>query len=130
MLIGRLTKQPELRFTAGAGVAVATFTLAVDRTFKNANGEREADFINIRCWRKIAELVANNLDKGRLVAVSGSIQTGKYTAQDGSTRYTTEVVADEVKFLDRPKDGAATGVSNESAPDGFTPLGEDDDVPW
>lgn len=128
VLIGRLTKQPELRFTAGAGVAVATFTLAVDRAFKNANGEREADFINIRCWRKLAELVANNLDKGRLVAVSGSIQTGKYTAQDGTTRYTTEVVADEVKFLDRPKDGAATG-GNESAPDGFVSL-DDDDVPW
>ena len=99
-VIGRLTRDPELRFTSGTGNAVATFSLAVDRNYVSQSGQREADFINIVCWRKLAELVANNLSKGRLVAVSGSIQTRKYQAQDGSNRYVTEIVAEEVKFLD------------------------------
>lgn len=138
VLIGRLTKDPELRFTAGSGIAVATFTLAVDRNFVGQSGQREADFINIRCWRKLAELVANNLSKGRLVAVSGSIQTGKYTAQDGTTKYTTEVVADEVKFLDRGnKEGAspfrepsAGGQGQHGADADFFPVEGDDDIPF
>ncbi|WP_027309309.1 single-stranded DNA-binding protein [Caloramator sp. ALD01] len=104
ILIGRLTKDPELKFTPNSGIAIANFTLAVDRPYLNAEGKREADFIPVICWRKLAENVANNLNKGRLVAVSGSIQTRKYQAQDGSTRYATEVVAEEVKFLDWPKD--------------------------
>ncbi|MBZ4662795.1 MAG: single-stranded DNA-binding protein [Caloramator sp.] len=103
ILIGRLTKDPELKFTPSSGIAVANFTLAVDRNYTNQEGKREADFIPVICWRKLAENVANNLNKGRLVAVSGSIQTRKYQAQDGSTRYATEVVAEEVKFLDWPK---------------------------
>lgn len=133
VLIGRLTKDPELRFTAGSGIAVATFTLAVDRNFVNQSGQREADFINIRCWRKLAELVANNLSKGRLVAVSGSIQTGKYTAQDGTTRYTTEVVADEVKFLDRgnKENTSPSGPQGHDDSDaGFFPVEGDDDIPF
>lgn len=133
VLIGRLTKDPELRFTAGSGIAMATFTLAVDRNFVNQSGQREADFINIRCWRKLAELVANNLSKGRLVAVSGSIQTGKYTAQDGTTRYTTEVVADEVKFLDRAnKEGSSPSgpQGNDGSDEGFFPVEGDDDIPF
>lgn len=103
-LIGRLTRDPELRFTSANDVPVTNFTLAVDRPFKNQNGEREADFIRIVVWRKLAEICANNLGKGRLVAVFGRIQTGSYETAEGQKRYTTDIVADEVQFLDYPKD--------------------------
>src|SRR5690606_37090477 len=79
--------------------------IAVDRPYKNQQGEREADFFPIVTWRKLAEVVAYNLTKGRLVAVEGRLQTRSYTAQDGSTRWVTEVVADNVRFLDWPKYG-------------------------
>ena len=91
-LIGRLTRDPELRYT-GSNTAVATFSLAVNRPFTNQAGEREADFINIVVWRKQAENVCNFLDKGRLVSVDGRLQTGSYTDKDGNRRFTTDVVA-------------------------------------
>ncbi|SHF17058.1 single-stranded DNA-binding protein [Caloramator proteoclasticus] len=124
ILIGRLTKDPELKFTPSSGIAVANFTLAVDRNYTNQEGKREADFIPVICWRKLAENVANNLTKGRLVAVSGSIQTRKYQAQDGSNRYVTEVVAEEVKFLDWPKDKP-----QENIPDNFVEV-EGEELPF
>ena len=99
VLIGRLTAKPELRYT-GSNVPFARFSLAVNRTFTSANGERETDFINIVIWRKQAENVCNYLDKGSLVSVEGRIQTGSYDAQDGTKRYTTDVVADSVEFLE------------------------------
>ncbi|MEG2609148.1 MAG: single-stranded DNA-binding protein [Bacilli bacterium] len=102
-LIGRLTKDPEMRLTPGTGNSVTNFSLAVDRNYVSQNGQREADFINIVCWRKLAEHVANNLSKGRLIAVAGSIQTRKYQNGDGSNRYITEILAEEVKFLDYAK---------------------------
>ena len=92
-LVGRLTAKPELRYTGG-NVPYTRFSLAVNRTFNNAQGERETDFINIIVWRRQAENIANYLDKGSRVSVEGRIQTGSYTAQDGSKRYTTDVVAD------------------------------------
>ena len=98
-LIGRLTRDPELRYT-GSNTAVATFSLAVNRNFSNQQGEREADFINIVVWRKQAENVKNYIHQGSQVAIDGRIQTGSYDAQDGTKRYTTEVVADNVQFLD------------------------------
>ncbi len=98
VLIGRLTKDPELRYTA-SGIAVARFTLAVDRGFKNQQGEKQADFIPITVWRGAAESCAKHLAKGRLVAVAGRIQTGHYD-KDGKRVYTTDVVADEVQFLE------------------------------
>jgi len=98
VLIGRLTKDPDLRYTQ-SGVAVATFFLAVNRNFTNSQGEREADFIPVVVWRAQAENCAKYLNKGRLVAVAGRIQTRSYE-QDGQRRYTTEVVADEVTFLE------------------------------
>ena len=107
ILIGRLTRDPELRFTPANGVAVATFTIAVDRPFLNQKGEREADFIKIVTWRKLAENCGNMLHKGRLVGVCGRLQVRSYETQDGQRRYVTEVVADEVQFLDRPKDSAS-----------------------
>lgn len=124
-LIGRLTKDPELRFTQGTGNAVAGFSLAVERAYKDAQGNKQADFINIVVWRKLAEHVANNLTKGRLVAVSGSIQTRKYQAQDGSNRYVTEIVADEVKFLDwgNKEGGAPAQAHRASAPQNETSQG-------
>ncbi|MGO5064403.1 single-stranded DNA-binding protein [Clostridium sporogenes] len=99
VLIGRLTKDPELRFTPGNGTAVATFTLAVDRRFSK-DGQREADFIPIVVWGKQAESTANYMSKGKLMGVSGRIQTRSYEAKDGTRRYVTEVIAEEVKFLE------------------------------
>lgn len=107
VLIGRLTKDPELRYTPN-GVAVATFTLAVDRNRKNAQGERETDFINIVVWQKQAENVANYLSKGKLAAVDGRLQIRSYDGQDGQRRWMTEVVADTVRFLS-PKDSGGAG---------------------
>lgn len=100
VLIGRLTKDPELRFTPNNGTAVATFTLAVDRRFSGQNGQREADFIPIVVWGKQAESTANYMNKGKLMAVHGRIQTRSYDAKDGSKRFVTEVIAEEVKFLE------------------------------
>ena len=97
-LIGRLTRDPELRYTPN-GVAVCKFTLAVDRAFSK---EKETDFIPIVVWQKLAEACGNNLGKGRLVAVSGRLQIRTYE-KDGQKRYITEVVAGEVKFLDYKK---------------------------
>lgn len=100
VLIGRLTRDPELRYTAGSGVPVATFTLAVDRPFANQQGERETDFINIVTWRKLAENCANHLKKGRLVAVTGRLQIRSYDDSQGIRRKASEVVADNVRFLE------------------------------
>ena len=99
ILIGRLTKDPELRYTT-SNTPVATFTLAVNRTFTNQSGEREADFINIVVWRKQAENCKNYINQGSQVAVEGRIQTRSYDDQNGQKRYVTEVVADNVQFLD------------------------------
>ena len=99
MLIGRLTGKPELRYT-GSNLPYARFSLAVNRNFSNAQGQRETDFINIVVWRKQAENVCNFLDKGSLVSVEGRIQTGSYDDKDGNKRYTTDIVADSVQFLE------------------------------
>ena len=98
ILIGRLTRDPELRYTS-SNIPTASFSIAVDRTFTNQNGEREADFINIVVWRKQAENCKNYLTKGSQVAIEGRIQTRSYDGQDGQKRYVTEVVADNVQFL-------------------------------
>jgi len=101
ILIGRLTKDPELRYTP-SGVAVAQFTLAVDRPFSREQGEREADFIPIVTWRQLAETCANYLRKGRLAAVEGRMQVRNYENNEGRRVYVTEVVADNVRFLESP----------------------------
>lgn len=106
-LIGRLTKNPDTRYTPN-GVAVTTFTLAVDRPFKNQAGEKETDFIQIVTWNKLAENCANHLGKGRLVAVEGRLQIRSYEAQDGQKRRVAEVVAGNVQFLDRAKESQDT----------------------
>lgn len=106
VLVGRLTKDPELKYTQ-TGVAVTRFTLAVNRAFQNAAGEREADFVQCVAWRKQAENVANFLKKGSLVGVDGRIQTGSFEGQDGKRVYTTEVVADSTQFLEPRGTGSA-----------------------
>ena len=102
VLIGRLVKDPELRYTPGSGVAVTTFTLAVDRPYTNQQGTRDTDFINIVTWRKLAENCANYLQKGRLVAVAGRLQIRSYDDSQGVRRKSSEVVANEVRFLEKP----------------------------
>lgn len=99
VLVGRLTKEPDLKYTPN-GVAVATFTIAVNRTFSNQQGDRDADFINCVVWRKPAENAANYLRKGSLAGVEGRIQSRSYEGQDGKKVYVTEVVADAVQFLE------------------------------
>lgn len=144
-LIGRLTKDPELRYTP-SGVAVARFTLAVNRTFKK-EGEQQADFINVVTWRKTAENTANFLRKGSLAGVGGRIQTGSYDGQDGKKVFTVEVVADNVQFLE-PKsannapngNGNTNGYqqqqnspqSNYGGQEAFSPSGtiDDSDLPF
>ena len=112
VLVGRLTKDPDLRYTP-SGVAVTTFTLAVNRPFSNQQGEREADFINCVVWRKPAENVANFLKKGSLAGVDGRIQTRNYEGQDGRRVYVTEVLAESVQFLE-PRNSSSSNSRNDN----------------
>ncbi len=112
-LVGRITAKPELRYT-GSNVPYTRFTVAVNRTFNNAQGEREADFIGVIVWRRTAENVVNYLDKGSQVSITGRIQTGSFTDKDGNRRYTTDVVADNVQFLDSKRQSEAR--TNEPSP--------------
>ena len=99
VLIGRLTRDPEVRYTAGTQMAVCTFTVAIDRPMK-AGSEKQTDFPRVTCFGKQAENCERFLAKGRLVGVQGRIQTGSYTNKDGATVYTTDVVSDRVEFLE------------------------------
>lgn len=126
ILIGRLTRDPELRYTNNEGVAVANFTIAVDRPFTSSSGEKETDFVRIIAWKKQAENCANYLAKGRLVAVEGRLQIRSYEDRDGIKRTITEVVANSVVFL---PDGKGKG-GNDSSPQDGGYAGNDDDVPF
>lgn len=113
ILIGRLTREPELRYTTG-GRAIATFTLAVDRPYTPQNGEKETDFIKIVAWGKLGEAAAQNLGKGRLVAVDGRLQVESYE-KDGTKRLDAKVFADSIRYLSWPKkDG-----DKDSTPEDF-----------
>ena len=114
VLIGRLTRDPELRYT-GNNIPSATFSIAVNRNFTNQSGEREADFINIVVWRKQAENCKNYLTKGSQVAIEGRIQTRNYDGQDGKKVYVTEVVADNVEFLGSKNSSGNSNNMNGSA---------------
>lgn len=130
VLIGRLTKDPELRYTP-SGKAVTVIRLAVDRGTTNAQGEKETDFIDIVVWERQAESVANYLKKGRLVAVQGRLQIRQYETQDGQRREKAEVVAHQVRFLDRGKDGDhGAGAAGGEAMGGELRFNDDDDVPF
>lgn len=133
VLIGRLTRDPEVRYSQGTQNAVATFTIAVDRPFAK---EKTADFLRIVVFGKQAENCERFLSKGRQVGVQGRIQTGSYKTQTGETRYTTDIVADRVEFLGGRNDaGAGSGLSAAAAggddmiPEGFEAL-TDDDMPF
>ena len=125
VLIGRLTKDSELKFAQGTGTAVATFTLAVNRRFKR-EGQPEADFIPIVVFGKQAEAVANHTAKGKLTSVSGHIQTKNYEAKDGTRRYVTEVLADEVEFIEWASKGK---VENRDTSEDVTPI-DSGDIPF
>ena len=134
ILIGRLTADPELRYTK-SGIAVASFTLAVDRRYKNSDGEREADFINIVVWRQQAESCSNYLSKGKLCAVDGSLQIRSYEAKDGTRRKAAEVVAEDVRFLSPKESGASPAQKSETESSPFTENNDadmvgDDDLPF
>ena len=133
VLIGRLTRDAELRYTP-SNIAVATFNLAVNRNFKNDNGDIEADFINVVMWRQQAENFANWVKKGNLVGITGRIQTRSYDNQQGQRVYVTEVVAESFQILEK-KDNAANNASMENQiPPSFektNPMDiSDDDLPF
>ncbi|MEG2028288.1 MAG: single-stranded DNA-binding protein [Bacilli bacterium] len=115
LLIGRLTGKPELRYTS-SNLPYSRFSVAVNRNFTNSQGQREADFINIIIWRKQAENVCNYLDKGSRVSIEGRIQTGSYDDKDGNKRYTVEVAADSVEFLDTKSQNQARSQGTDTSP--------------
>lgn len=123
VLIGRLTRDPELKFTSGTGTAVATFTMAVNRRFKK-EGQPDADFIPVVVWGKQAESTANYMSKGKLLSVAGRIETRSYESKDGGRRYVTEVVADEVSFLEWGNKNQGQGNND------YTPVDDNDDKPF
>ena len=144
ILIGRLSQDPEMRTTPN-GVATTTFSVAVSRNFTNQNGEREADFFRVVAWRKQAENIAKYCQKGTQVAVEGRLQNRNYDAQDGTKRYVTEVIADNVSFLGSRGDAGSNSSApqnmendvevNEASEDPFKDFGDevtltDDDLPF
>jgi single-strand DNA-binding protein len=109
VLVGRLTRDPELRYVA-SGDPVVNFAIAVERAYRNADGEREVDFIDVVAWRKLAENTAKYTGKGHLIGVRGRLQIRSYQTQDGQKRKVAEVVADTVRFLGAPRNGNETAV--------------------
>lgn len=138
VLIGRVTREIELKFIPSSGMAVAKFSLAVDRGLygekkqeAEAKGQATADFINITVFGKSAESCANYLSKGNKCAVQGRISTGSYTTQTGEKRYTTEVVADRVEFLESKADRQAKPQESfDDFPDVFEPVDDFSDIPF
>lgn len=116
-LIGRLTRDPEVRVTPNTGTTVANFSVAVDRSYKDANGERGTDYFDCIAWRKLGEHIGNYLSKGRLVAVEGELQNRSYETQDGQKRRVTEVICRDVQFLDSKKNGEAPAPEEAPVPD-------------
>jgi single-strand DNA-binding protein len=127
--VGRLTRDPEVKYTTSSGIAVCNFTLAVDRPFLNAEKKREADFIRITVWRKLAENCANHLGKGRLVLVNGRLQIDSYTDKEGVKRQSANIVANEVRFLDWSKDKKSDKKAPSETPDISSNLGPSIDWP-
>lgn len=136
VLVGRITKDPEIRYTQ-SNIASVSFTIAVDRGFSGQNGERQSDFINCVAWRQSAEFMSSYIKKGYMIGITGRIQTRNYQAQDGTTRYVTEVVCDTVRNLQQRDQNADTNPSiesrntNQQQPQEFE-VGDvaDDDLPF
>jgi single-strand DNA-binding protein len=112
ILIGRMTKDPEIKYTAINNIPVCKFTLAVDRRFKKEGEERQADFISMVAWRSTAEFITNYFSKGKKIGVVGSIQTRNWEDDDGKRHYATEVVVDEAYFVDSAKNKDSNNSSN------------------
>lgn len=133
VLVGRIVREPELRYTP-QNTAVATFTLAVNRRFKNAQGEREADFINCVIWRQPAENLANWAKKGTLVGITGSIQVRNYENKEGQRVYVTEVLADNFQMIERNSNKTEKGKTKSNQdkdPFAGSPMEvSDDDLPF
>ena len=137
ILIGNLAADPESR-TTQSGVQQCTLRLAVQRRFANQQGQREADFFNVVCWRQTAEFAARYLSKGRKIAVEGSIQNRSYTAQDGSKRHVTEINAEHIESIDRAPDTAPQPAAQapkaeppkQMRADEFIELPDDDELPF
>lgn len=136
-LIGRLTREPELRYVPGSGMAVTKFGIAIDKGLSKdkkqeaeAKGQPTADFVNIVIWGKMAESAANHLAKGRLVGINGRIQTGSYD-KAGTRIYTTDVVATQVHFLEWGDKGGSNNNTNwGNETEGFMPVANSDDMPF
>lgn len=133
VLIGRITKDPELRFIPGSGVAVCTFSIAVDRR-KVKDKEQVTDFFKIVVWGKQGENVANYMSKGKLIGISGRIENRSYEGNDGVKRYVTEIVAEEVQFLEKKNENSAAGnvtTNDKSYDNGWDdPIDDDDEIPF
>ena len=130
ILVGRLTRDPELRYTP-SGHPVANFTLATDRPFKNAQGEREADFIDVAAWRKLAEIVSQYVGKGQLLAVEGRLEIRSYTDKNETRRKSATVVADSIRLFPKNGNGHAPAAQGESAQDASAEAAsEPEDVPF
>ena len=131
ILMGRLTRDPEVRYTQG-GKCVCQFTLAVDRLTTNSEGQRDADFISIVVWGKVGELCGNSLTKGQRALVDGRLQIRSYEAKDGSgKRWVTEVIAGAVQFLDRKANSTTQSHGEPSAMDGFgSQVPFDEEIPF
>lgn len=123
--VGRLTKDPELKFIAGTGKAVCTFNIAINRSFKNKEGKYEADFFNVVVWGKPGENAANYLSKGSQCSVKGAVQNRSYETQNGDKRYITEIIAERVEFLDSKK--TQNSENNQGSLEEIDP---DDDIPF
>ena len=137
LLVGRITKDPEVRYTT-SGIPSVQFSLAVDRGIRDANGNRQADFINCVVWRQQADFMSRYIKKGYLLSIEGRIQTRNYDDKDGKKVYVTEVIAEEAYFADTRRDGesnpfggGATGTTFDAntAPSDFTQV-TDDDLPF
>lgn len=129
-IMGRVVKDPELKYTQ-TSVPVCGFSLAVERNYKEKNGERSADFIDVVAWRGTAEFVSKYFKKGKMAIVDGKLQIRDWTAQDGTKRRSAEVVADHVYFGDSKREGTdGTDQNDTDAEDGFIPLEEEGELPF
>lgn len=136
IIAGRMVADPELKKTQ-SNVSVCSFRVAVQREFKDANGQYITDFLNVTAWRQGADLVAQYFRKGSSIAIVGSIQTREYTDQQGNKRYMTEIIADKVRFVDSKSDGEPAPAPAQAAQDAapvsvpnFEPLKSDDELPF
>ncbi len=134
ILMGRLTRDPEVRYTTTNNIPVCSFTLAVDRRFSKPGEERQADFIPIVAWNKLAEFCGRYFQKGQQVAIVGRIQTRTWDDSEGKRHYVTEVIADEAYFADSKRSESGSSKSFDSTVDeevdGFYPIDEDDELPF